>query len=78
MVAVGGVADCSDCQDNLADDVDDAHIEDGLEHAQEGVGQNGAESWREVAERREGVVEHGGSAVAIAQEPEVETQDTWN
>ena len=77
MVAVGGVADCSDCQDNLADDVDDAHIEDGLEHAQEGVGQNGAKSWREVAERREGVVEHGGSAVAVAQEPEVETQDTW-
>lgn len=73
-----GVAHGSDRQDDFAKEEDDAEVEDGLEHAEVRVCQDGADNGGEVAESGEGVEENGGGGVAVPQEPEVETEDGWN
>ena len=69
---------CSDGEDNLANDVHDAQVEDGPELAQEGVGECGAEDGGEVAERDEGVEQNCRNAFLELQELEEEWQDGWN
>ena len=51
----------------MAEDVDDRDVDNRLELAQQGVGQDGSEDGGEVAEHGEGVVDHGGSVLRQVQ-----------
>ena len=53
--------------EQVAEDVDDRDVDDRLELAQQGVGQDGPEDGGEVAEHGEGVVDHGGRVLRQVQ-----------
>ena len=58
---------CSQGLEQMAEHINDRDVDNGLELAQQGVGQDGSKDGGEVAEHGEGVVDDGGRVLGQVQ-----------